>query len=441
VTFTQRFSLFFFGLVGFFILTHYSLSNEEVGVYALFLTIINMMEYVKMGLLRNALIKFSHDPRFSNRLSQVRSASLLINVLFSAIIIILLLSGSNWLASLLKTPSLKSLLNWGCLLVLFSVPFNHCEIILQANLRFKKIFAAYFVRQGLLFFFIASTFFWQPNLLTVEHLVFAQVITLGLASGFILVTSRGLFQSRFYFDTEIVSDLLGFGKYVFGTATFSHIYKFADHFVTAYAIGDPVTGKIYVSYYSVVSRISGVLDLPFMAVADVLFPKNAQAMAKEGIGTVTHYFERMVGTLTALIIPASLFIFFIPSLVLKLVAGTAYLNAMPILQLTMLFAFLRPFSNQFGYTMDSIGKPRINFLVNFFFLLASLLTTYFFIRWFGGLMGAVYATTCTSIAGCFVFYLILKGHLNIRLKNILFYAIVTYRDLFLMIKKIRLQAS
>ena len=158
-------------------------------------------------------------------------------------------------------------------------------------------------------------------------------------------------------------------------------------------------------------------------------------MATEGKGKVKYYFERMVGTLTALIIPASLFIFFVPGLVIKIIAGPAYLEAVPILQVTMLFAFFRPFFSQFGYTMDSIGKPQVNFWVNVVFLVVSLVSTYLGIRWFGELMGAVYATTFTIITACVVFYFILRRSLDIELKNIIHYIASTYIDLFNFLKK------
>jgi len=264
----------------------------------------------------------------------------------------------------------------------------------------------------------------------VQHLVIAQIVALFVASGYFLIATRRFLNTHFYLDKEIIAKLLQFGKFVFGTATLSHIYKFADHFVTAYAIGNPVVGKIFVSYYSVVSRIAGVLDVPFLAVADVLFPKNAQAMATDGTALVTYYFEKMVGTLTALIIPASLFILFVPGLVIKIVAGPDYMEAVPILQVTMVFAFLRPFFTQFGYTMDSIGKPQVNFRVNAFFLVVSLVSTFLSIRWFGNLMGAVYASSFTMLFGCIVFYFVLRASLHIRLSNIIKFALATYGQLF-----------
>lgn len=394
-----------------------------------------MIEYVKMGLLRNALIKFVHDARFANRFRGVQSASLLINILFSAAAGGLLFVSGGWLADLLKTPQLSGLLHQGIFLVILQIPFNHCEIVQQSKMKFETTFYAYFLRQGSLFIFILGTAVINKSLLSVQSLVTAQIVSMLVASVYFLFATRKLLYTGLHYDKEIIVRLLQYGKFVFGTALVSHLYKFSDHFVTAYATGNPAKGKVFVSYYSVTGRISGVLDVPFMAVADVLFAKNAQAMTTDGAGKVKYYFEKMVGTLTALIIPASLFILFVPGLVIRIVAGDDYLAAVPVLQLTMFFAFLRPFFSQFGFTMDSIGKPHVNFWANVVFLILSLVSTYLCIRWFGGLMGAVYATTFNTIAGCIAFYFLLRKSLNIELKNIVTYTFSTYRDLFHLLVK------
>lgn len=409
-------------------------------MYALFQTIVTMMEYVKMGLLRNALIKFIYDERYKQKLEEVQNASLFINIIFSVLVIVFFLLCSGWLASLLKTPELEILLHWSIALIIFQIPFNHCEMVQQSRMQYRQTFYAYFLRQGLLFLFIVSSLFFSVIVITVQHLVMAQIVSLFLASCYFLFTSHKLLNKHLYFDKGIIITLLQFGKFVFGTALLSHIYKFADHFVTAYAIGNPVSGKIYVSYYSVVSRIAGVLDVPFLAVADVLFPKNVQAMSTDGTGLVSYYFEKMVGTLTALIIPASLIILFIPGLVIKIIAGPDYMNAVPILQITMLFSFLRPFFTQFGYTLDSIGKPQLNFRINILFLIISLLSTFLSIKWFGNLMGAVYASSFTLISGCILIYFVLRKSLSIRLSHIFKYTIATYGQLYILAKKFTVKA-
>ena len=208
-----------------------------------------------MGLLRNALIKFIYDERYKDKLREVQSASLIINIIFSALVVLLFLLGGGWMARLLKTPELETLLHWSIALIIFQIPFNHCEIVQQSRMQYRQTFYAYFIRQGLLFLFIVGFSFYKVKVITVGHLVMAQIVAMFVASGYFVLASNKLLSKRLYFSREIIVKLLQFGKFVFGTALLSHIYKFADHFVTAYAIGNPVTGKIYVSYYSVLREL------------------------------------------------------------------------------------------------------------------------------------------------------------------------------------------
>jgi O-antigen/teichoic acid export membrane protein len=365
----------------------------------------------------------------------VQSASIMINIIFSLFVIICIIFGSHYIADLLNTPALENLLYLSIALIIFQIPFNHSEMVQQSNMQYKTTFYAYFMRQGILFTFVVVSVFLFTDLLTLENLVIAQIVALVISGSYFVIASRSLLSSKFHFDKDVMVKLLHFGKYVFGTSLLSSVSKYADHFVTASAIGNPVLGKVFVSYYSVVARITSLLDFPFMAVADVLFPKNAHAMANEGLPKVKYYFERMVGIITALIVPVSLFIFIVPGPLIRIIAGPDYVAAVPILQVTMFFAFLRPFISHFGFTMDSIGKPQLNFLINTVILTISLLSAYFCIRWFGGLMGAVYATSFTLFTATVMTYFILKIHLNIEISNIFRYMINTYVDIYQQIKK------
>ncbi len=124
--------------------------------------------------------------------------------------------------------------------------------------------------------------------------------------------TRRYFSVVFSYNKRIIIQLLHFGKYVFGTALFSNLSRYTDHFITS-AISNPVLGTVYVSYYNAVSRLTNMIDVPSLAAADVLFPKNAQASGTEGNEKVKYYFERMCGTLFALVIPDQSFCIHIPT--------------------------------------------------------------------------------------------------------------------------------
>jgi O-antigen/teichoic acid export membrane protein len=68
-----------------------------------------------------------------------------------------------------------------------------------------------------------------------------------------------------------------------------------------------------------------------------------------------------------------------------ILAGSKYYAAIPILQVVILFSFLRPFSYQFGATMDAIGKPRINFWVNLLTMCLNYFCMYIGLRYTGWL--------------------------------------------------------
>src|SRR5688572_32298833 len=105
-------------------------------IWALYLMIITIFETVKQGLLRNPTIKFLSMPEYAQNKTAVQSASLLINIIFSIICLLLVLILNNQIAEWLKAPQLASMLLYSSIFILLLIPFNHCEIILQANFRF-----------------------------------------------------------------------------------------------------------------------------------------------------------------------------------------------------------------------------------------------------------------------------------------------------------------
>jgi Na+-driven multidrug efflux pump len=108
--------------------------------------------------------------------------------------------------------------------------------------------------------------------------------------------------------------------------------------------------------------------------------------------------------------------------------------AVPILQVTILASTLRPIFNQFGTTMDAIGKPRINFLVNTLSLCVNIFSIYFCIKLTSDKMGAAYGTVITYFLAFVIMYFTLRKTLHIELRNILSYIRLAYVDLFKVIK-------
>ncbi len=430
-TLLNRFSLIAFGVISYIILAKRVFPTvKEMGIWALFLAIFALIENIKQGLLRNPMIKFLSEPEYVNNRNKIQSASLITNILFSILVINVLLFGGHIFAKWLNTPELFPLFRWGILIILVLIPFNHFEVLLQAHFKFKAIFYGYLCRQGIFMLLMILLLIFHKSSLNLVNLAKLQIISLLLGTLILMYFARGYFYSKIDTDRQTMSRMFHFGKYIFGTNVFSAFGRSADQFISAGLISADV-----VAYYNVVSRINNMMDVPSIAIADVLFPKNVEAMATSGTDKVRYYFERMVGTIVSILAPVSVLIFLIPHLFIMILAGSKYYAAVPILQTVILFSFLRPFSYQFGATMDAIGKPRINFWVNLFTMSLNYIFMYLGLR-FIGWMGAAYGAVVSAILSFLIMYFVLNKTIGIRLGETFKYVWKSYYDIYDKIKKI-----
>ena len=155
---------------------------------------------------------------------------------------------------------------------------------------------------------------------------------------------------------------------------------------------------------------------------------------------VKYYFERMVGSIISIVLPASIVIMLIPEFTLLVIAGPQYKEAANILRIVMLIAILRPFFYQFGTTMDAIGKPQLNFWYNLLLMCINFSFTYIGLHWLGR-DGAAWALVAHHIISLMIVYGVLKRHVNIQMRNIVGYVFSNYGHAFQLLKKTLLRRS
>lgn len=412
---------------------------DEFAVWALFLTTFMLFETIKQGLLRNPIIKFLSVPEYAEKKSEVQYAGLFLNLLFSLIGIIGIVFFGGFIGEFLKTPEILPLLYWSIVIIILLIPFNHCEVMLQAHFKFSSIFWAHFIRQGFFFTAVFLMYFFYRAQFSLINLMFLQIIALFLGAIIMFLHSRKYLLKHFSFNKKVMGDMLDFGKYSFGTNVFSNLARSFDQYITANVLS-PADGKTYIPYYNITSRIYNMMDVPSLAAADVLFPKNVQTFESDGLGKVKYHFERMIATLLAVIIPAALFIFLFPKFIIYILAGDKYYGVIPIIQLTVLFSLTRPLGYLFGSTLDSIGKPRVNFWVGLVYMLVSLGVNYLCLFRFQGI-GAAYAIMINGVFGMTLMIAILKKYIQVELRNIFKYLVDVYKDLFRLISRFTKSSS
>lgn len=392
----------------------------------LFLAITSIIEVGRTGLLQNTLVKHltTSDPADYGKIS---TASLVLNIGLALICLIGLPLLAYPLSRFWAIEALAPLLLLYCLTTLALIPLHQFNFTQQANLEFKGIFWANFTKQGLFFGYILAHFLlgWKVSLI-------------GLASWQVFTTGSGAIVSYFFakkylrFSSGInwgwVRKLLNYGKYVFGTNLSTMLYKSIDKIMLG-----SLLSPIAVAVYELAIRITNLAEVPTFSMASIVFPQSAREMETKGKEGIKLLYEKSVGAILAFILPCILIILLVPEWVIMIVAGEKYLDAVPILQLTMLYGLFVPFGVQFGTILDSIGLPKINFYFTLAGALINVLFNYIFISAFG-LVGAAYGTLLTYFISFTLMQLLLYRKMKVTFYRAFYYAFAFYGQLWVILK-------
>src|SRR5690606_29923625 len=109
----------------------------------------------------------------------------------------------------------------------------------------------------------------------------------------------------------------------------------------------------------------------------------------EGKEAMKLLYEKSVGSILAILVPAIIVLYLFANPIINLIAGERYLDTIPLLRVTLLYCFLIPFSRQTGTILESTGNTKLNFLLVLFTGMFNIILNVFLIFKFG-VIGAVY---------------------------------------------------
>ena len=409
--------LFRFG--SFYLLVR-GLDQESFGIWTLFLIICAIFEMGRVGMVQNALIKFLAGTEERKIKARINTASLTIHVSLTIILVLLIAVVGRISVLVFAQRTLEDLLKWYIFTSFALIPFYQFNFIQQAHFDFRGVFFSNLVRHGLFFFYVLGGYlgdWWTINLIQLAKMQ----ILVALAGSLVayLLSRKNLFFSR-RLDRWWLRWLFNYGKYVVGTNIASMFIKSIDQFMLGILIS-----PIAVAIYGTAIKISNLVEVPTQSLAAIVYPKSARRIETQGKESLKHLYEKSVGVLLAIIVPTVILVLLFPAQIIQIVAGEQYLEAAPILRITMLFGLFVPFSRQFGTMMDAMGNPRLNFALVMLSAVLNLTFNYFFIQLWG-IHGAAYATLLTFGILFVTNQVILYRKLNVQPFRVFFYALKTY---------------
>ena len=435
--------MLFFNLGTVFILWRV-LDKPTCSIWVIFLLITSFIEVGRTGLLQNGLMTYIGQTPQSEH-AKINTASLFLSLILSVLFSLFLLTSGAWIGHFFnKNPEtiaqIASLLSIyaGTTLVLSGLyQFNFIQ---QANLDFKGLFWSSFIKNGLLFFYVLYLKL-TNNAFNLNHLAICQWVAAIPATFAAYLFARKYFVLDKKIDWHWVKKLFHYGKYTFGTNMATMTYKNVDRLILSMFLLDKV------STYDLAIKINTLTEVPTMTLAAILFPKSAQSASQaqdvtasgelslrgtkqtEGVGKAKYLYEKSVGVLLAILLPAVLFVLIFADLIIWVIGSEKYMESAPILRVTIFYGVFMAFAMQFGTILDSIGKPKLNFYITLLGAIVNLSFNFIFIKWLG-LYGAAYGSLIAMTIMFLIMQIILNQLLGIKAWNTLTYMMSFYKEIW-----------
>jgi lipopolysaccharide exporter len=407
--------------LGSFVMLLRILDKETCSVWVIYMTITAFLEIGRTGLLQNGLMTFLNQTDESEH-AKINTASFFLSLSLSLIFVVLLLTLNPFVANYYGAKELMSLLTIYAGTTFISSALYQFNFIQQANMDFKGLFWSSCVKNGGLFFYILFLRF-SNSTCELSNLAFVQLLAAIPAALVAFGFARKYFKLSTTLDWAWVKKLLDYGKYTFGTNLSTMAYKSVDKMM----LGRLLLSTL--STYDLSIKINNLAEVPTMTLASILFPQSAKRAGTEGSNSAKYLYEKSVGVLLAIILPVVVVILLGADVIVQIIGSEKYASAAPVLRLTIFYGVFMAFAMQFGTILDSVGKPKLNFIITTLSALTNLVFNYIFIKQFG-LYGAAYGSLIAMSLMFVVMQVILRRLFQVDILNCFKYAVAFYKDIY-----------
>ncbi len=394
-----------FGFGSFYLLVR-MLDKHHFGIWTLFVATTSIFEMARAGLIQYALIKFLSESADEER-PKIISASFVLSGILMCICIVVSLSIAGYLSRLWHYPGLVQMFIFFNVVYFLQSVLTQFQWIEQARLSFQGILLTTIIRQGGFFLFVFITFLLHANISLLD-LLYVQAICTALGAFMEYFYIRDYLRFSFHLHLDWIRKLFGYGKFVFGTHMSAVLSGSINQVMLGTMLSPAAAGT-----YNVAIRIMNLTDIPTNALGAIVFPQSAKRFAKQGVDAGKYLYEKSVGTIVALLIPLIIFVFLFPSFVVRIVAGSHYGDAAPLVRFVILTCLFSPFDRFFGVILDSIGRAKLNFIIIFILISFTGVLNYILIGRFG-IMGCVYGILTIDIFIFIIRQIILYKILNVN---------------------------
>ena len=402
-----------FRFLSFMILARF-LDKDHFGQWMLFLTANGLLEMIRSGVTKVALIRFLSGASDDERK---------------------VLVGTNWIIGLVLTSCLSALIYsvsivfpdaidgsgyyyfflWYPLLGFVNLPYLNSLIVLNSQQRFgNMLFLKVLQNSAFFLFVIVNTIFLKYEI---------SVIIIAYLLSYLLTSLVSIFMGydglRYIFRSSIVvaRKVLNFGKFTLGTLIGSNLLKNADTII----IGLSPLGTEAVAMYSIPLKLTELLEIPLRSFASTAFPRISKASIQGKVQEVKNLFYSYSGAITLLFIPMVAVCMLLAPFLIQILGGDKYLETnetVILFQIFAIYTLFTPIDRISGVTLDSINRPKKNFYKIIVMTSLNIVGDLIAVYVFKSLIAVAVVTIIFTVIGLILGYRFVDRELNIKFSEI-----------------------
>lgn len=397
----------FLGLVTLALLARW-LSKDEFGKWTLFLTSYTLFEAVRMGLLLNALIRYTAGLADEAHFRRWVGATWQIGIVFT-LLISTIVGGL-----LLGFPALGRLISdsetalWFVAVAVVTLPANMSTWFLHAKSRFLPLQV---IRVAVpLLFLLLFSWDWYKGAFTYSSLFRSYFIANGSVSVLVVVAGWSRWEDIRFGLKDQRRQLIAFGKFSIGTLLVANLLRSADVFLLSAFLGPSA-----VAFYAIPQRFIQLLDTPVRSIVVTDIPRLAELHQRQQTTLFADYFQKSAGRLWILLLPVSLVGFVLAEPLVTMLGGDQYRNGALILRLFMVQGALIPLERYSGIGLDAVGQPQANLIKVLIMLLVTVVGDLGALVLFQSVAAVAFVSILTFCAGLLAGFRFMEQYVPVSL--------------------------
>jgi O-antigen/teichoic acid export membrane protein len=410
-----------FGIISFMLLTR-TLSLPMFGQWSLYVSASTLLEMLRSGLTRVALIRFLSGADSKEKQTILGSNWIISIALTFAIAIILLVIRLVW-RSEIDQSSFALFFRWYPLIAFANLPLQNSLSQLQAEQRFSHILYLRAFDSGL--FVIVLLFNFMAFNAGISFIIISYILIAVTASAVGIAMTRDGLAAISKARKKSIKELLHFGKYTLGTLIGTNLLKSTDAFIIGLS---PVLGATGVAMFSVPLKMIEMLEIPLRSMVSTAYPKIAAAARHGQEEKIKSMFYAYTGFTMILFVPILLAGTIAAPWFIVILAGPEYLSAALLFRIFCFYGLFLPFDRFAGVVLDAINKPKLNFIKVLFMALVNLIGDVIAVFTFKSLELVAVATILMTICGAVWGYYYLDREFGLNLRTMMLTGIAKWRQ-------------